>query len=197
MMNTFKIMALAAGVSLLAFVANASTVAVGGTGSTGAGGFTDPAGTVDTNNGAYTQQVTTPASNWVWVENPASDHITYDFTFAFDLTGYDLDTAALAGLWGVDNSGTVDLNGTEVSFLDFGYDAFQTLTAFTDAGATLVDGVNTLTFHATNEGGPGAFRASVTVTADVAPVPLPASLPLLAAGLGGLGLLAKRRKRSA
>jgi hypothetical protein len=195
MFQIFKVITLAAGVSLLALGANAATVAVGGTGTGGAGGFTDPAGTVDTNNGAYTQQVTTPASNWVWVENPASEFITYDFTFTFDLTGFDASTASLEGLWGVDNSGTVDLNGTEVSFLDFGYPAFQTLTAFTDAGATFLDGINTLTFHATNEGGPGAFRASVSV--EAAPVPLPASLPLLGAALAGLGYAATRRKRNA
>ena len=195
MVKVFKVIALAAGVALAALAANASTVAVGGTGSTGAGGFTNPVGTVDTNNGAYTQVATTPASNWVWVEDPASAFITYDFTFTFDLTGYDASTAALAGVWGVDNSGTVDLNGTLVAYLDFGYPAFNTMNPFDDAGAAFLDGVNTLTFHATNSGGPGAVRASVTVTADVAPVPLPASLPLLALALAGLGY-ASRRKRN-
>ena len=194
MVKVFKVLALAAGVTLAALAATASTVAIGGTGSTGAGGFTDPAGTVDTNNGAYTQEITTPASNWVWVENPVSDTITYDFTFTFDLTGFDASTASLAGLWGVDNSGTVDLNGTEVSFLDFGYEAFNQLTAFDDTGAAFVDGINTLTFHATNSGGPGAFRASVSV--EAAPVPLPASLPLLGVALAGLGYVASRRKRN-
>lgn len=35
------------------------------------------------------------------------------------------------------------------------------------------------------------------VRIDVAPIPLPAALPLLLAGLGGLGLLAHRRRRAA
>lgn len=39
------------------------------------------------------------------------------------------------------------------------------------------------------------FRVrSITVETDIAPVPLPAGLPLLAVGLGGLALLRRRRK---
>jgi len=193
---SYKTIALAAVLSLSALAANSATVAIGGTGSTGAGGFNSPAGTVDTNDGAYTQVATTPTSNWVWVNSPLVEYGTLLFTFTFDLTGYNLGSASLAGLWGVDNSGYVDLNGTTVSTLAFGYSAFTQMNAFSDAGATFLAGINTLTFHATNQGGPGAFRASVSVQADALPsaVPLPAGLPLLATGMAGLAALRRKRK---
>lgn len=43
----------------------------------------------------------------------------------------------------------------------------------------------------------GSQLAQVQVTADVAPVPVPAGLPLLLAGLGGLGLVARRKRKLA
>ncbi len=194
MAHIFKTIALAAAVSVMAIAANASTVAAGGTGSTGAGGFINPTGTVDTDNGSYTHVATPQASNWVWVNSPLVEYGTLDFVFKFDLTHFKLNTASLAGLWGVDNSGTVELNGTQVSSLNFGLDAFQAMHAFTQGAATFLAGVNTLTFHATNAGGPGAFRASVVVNAS--PIPLPASLPMLAGALFGFGLLTARKRKA-
>ncbi len=193
----FRSFALALAFSFVGLSADAAIVAIGGTGSTGAGGFTSNIATTDTGNGAYFNGLTTPESDWVWANDPLVEFGDVVFTFVFDLTGYDLSTAALAGLWGVDNSGRVELNGAKISELFFGYPAFQTLTAFSDAGATLNAGVNELKFFTTNSGGPGGFRASVTVTAEPSAVPLPSSLPLLggvAMALAGFGL---RRKRTA
>lgn len=192
MFNTAKSLGLAAVLVAMAASAQAATVAMGGTGSTGAGGFTNPMGTGDTDNGAYSHQVTTPASNWVWVDQPATVVGNLDFIFTFDLTHFKAATASLAGLWGVDNLGTVDLNGTQVSQLTYGYDAFNTLHAFNQGMAMFNAGMNTLTFHTTNTEGPGAFRASVQV--DASPVPVPAGLPLLGAGLAGLAALRRKRR---
>ncbi|PZR00665.1 MAG: hypothetical protein DI533_09020 [Cereibacter sphaeroides] len=191
-----KIIAASAAIVVAGFSAQAATVAIGGTGSTGAGGFTSDLATTDTNNGAYYQGATTPASNWVWANDPLVEYGQVIFTFAFDLTGFNAASATLSGLWGVDNLGEVFLNGTRVSWLDFGYSAFDSLTAFDGTGATFNAGLNELTFFAINAGGPGAFRASVTVSADPIPaaVPLPAALPLLAGAVAAVGFVARRRK---
>lgn len=196
-MSPFRLFAAAALAALLSLPASAATVAVGGTGfgDTYAGGFASSIDTSNTGHPAYNSAPTSPASGWVWATDRAfSEFGTIAFTFAFDLTGYDLGSAALSGLWGVDNQGTIVLNGTQIGSLAFGYPAFRAQNAFAYTGAAFKQGLNELVFTATNAGGPGAFRASVTVTAS--PVPVPASLPLLAGGVLALGVIARRRKRA-
>jgi hypothetical protein len=61
------------------------------------------------------------------------------------------------------------------------------------AFALLDEGVNTLEFG----GGNGDFVTSVAARVRVAPIPLPAALPLLVAGIAGLGLKAQRRRKTA
>lgn len=41
----------------------------------------------------------------------------------------------------------------------------------------------------------GSFEYTYTITTDIAPVPVPATLPLLLGALGGFGVLARRRRR--
>lgn len=69
-----------------------------------------------------------------------------------------------------------------------------------DISGLLVDGVNTFTFDIRDDfsgGDPGTFAVKdFTVTFredDVAPVPLPAALPLMLLGLGGLYGLRRRQ----
>ena len=158
----------------------------------------------DYNNAAYFQGATTPASNWVWGVDPGQD-ATINFTFSFDLTGYDLNTVSLSGLWGVDNYGSVALNGNLVSALPAvtpKYTNFRTLTAYSTSEVSYFNqGMNSLVYSATNDGGPGAFRAAGEVFADFAPappqpasVPAPASLMLVLAGLAGFG--ARKRQKA-
>ena len=124
-------------------------------------------------------------SAWVWDEDVSLSPVT--FTYSFDLTDFAVASASLSGLWGVDNLGSAFLNGTEISSIPFGFDAFETLTVLS-ATTGFLSGVNTLAFVVENTGdfsaiNPAAFRAEVTVTA--APVPLPATALLLLTALGG------------
>lgn len=50
---------------------------------------------------------------------------------------------------------------------------------------------------ANQSGGPGTAIGWALTNANVSPTPIPATLPLFATGLGGLGLLGWRRKRKA
>jgi hypothetical protein len=153
-------------------LANAGLSLQGGTGTNGAGNIVLTNGTVvDTNNNAYFQGATTPASNWVWdSEQSNGENEQLIFTFSFSLAGFDVTTASLSGLWGIDNVGTVLLNGNLLSSLpDVVVENFNTLHAFSAGPGSnaFVSGLNVLTFDVGNRGGPGAFRASVEVTAEV------------------------------
>lgn len=176
---------------------HAATVAIGGTGSTGAGGFTLASGTiVNVSNAAYFNGATTPASNWVWESSRNSSPL--QFLFKFSLSAFQLASATLSGLWGVDNTGEVKLNGTTISSLPNVVSSnFTALTAFSATSSLFTSGLNTLSFDVANFGvnNPAAFRASVEVTA-VAAVPLPATLPLMGGAVMALGVVAKRRKRT-
>ncbi len=176
-------------------LAQAATVAIGTTQVGDTGGI-NAVGTVSTlsSNSAYYSGPAAPGSAWVWSGNSRDvDAATY--TFSFDLTGYDLSTAALSGLWGVDNTGTISLNGNLIASLGAVITAnFNNLNSYgTTTPSFFTAGLNTLRFDLRDAGGQAAFRATGLVTADLSPVPLPASALLLLGGLGGIAAF-KRRK---
>jgi hypothetical protein len=192
-------------VALLAGPMAASAAFIGsyGTGSTGSvtgGTFSADQTVFDVNHVAYFQGATTPASNWVWTTDQ-SGFATINFTFSFDLTGYDLNTVSLSSVWGVDNIGSASLNGNLLSSLpNVVVGNFNVLTAFSTSQASYFNqGMNSLVFNVSNSGGVGAFRAAGEVSADLSPappaeIPAPASLLLVGLGIAGLGLR-KQSKR--
>ena len=180
-------------------LANATLILEGGTGSTGAGNIILNGGgtSVDVGHSAYFNGATTPASDWVW-DLASSDGVAnpLNFTFSFSLAGFDVLTAELTGLWGVDNVGSVFLNGNLLSNLPDvvtgNFNVLHTLSAGPGSSA-FVAGLNVLSFDVGNRGGPGAFRASVKVTADAKPVPEPTTLAIFALGI--MGLASRRFKK--
>lgn len=188
---TAGFIALVATTSHAATVSNVGTF-VGGTDFVSSGG----GALVSAATSSYVPNSAT--SEWVWDENRALSPVT--FTHTFDLTGFNIGTASLTGVWGVDNFGTAFLNGTAISTIPFGYAAFETLTAYGATGG-FVNGLNTLSFVVENPGpygsssNPAAFRAEALIEAS--PVPVPAALPLLVAALASLGALSRRRRTGA
>ena len=141
-------------VLLSPMVATADLIASFGTGSSGSevgGTLTSSEIVFDVNHPAYFQGATTPASNWVWTDDPEG-YADVTFTFDFDLTGFDLDTVVLMGMWGVDNIGSVFLNGNLLSSLPSVIKGnFNVLTAFSANQASLFNqGANSLVFSVGN-----------------------------------------------
>jgi len=196
-MLNVKSLALAAALGVSALGANAATIINVGTSAGTGGPFVGTTGVlVDSDDAAYAGGE--GFSNWVWDAN-GDNTVTY--TVTFNLTSFQIASAVLSGLWGVDNIGTVLLNGVQISELTYGVGAFASLTSYGSSNdGEFMTGVNTLQFVALNDisdtnGGPGpvAFRATVNVSA----IPVPAALPLLAGAVGLLGFGAARRRNKA
>ena len=145
-----------------------------------------------------------PSSSWIWVNADGSGGIgsPYSFEMTFNLTGSQASTAFLSGMWGVDNNGSVDLNGSaatgtgELSLSGGTENNFALFHRFTITGG-FVAGVNTLDFLAEDDFNPGALNVnSLILTATSGSVPEPSSLLMgsISLGLGG-GMVAKKRLR--
>lgn len=191
-------------------IANVSTGLDGGGNLITTGGTTDASWTVDqAAGGTAPAQVTTSSStNWYgsWVasgpnsgwiartaDNTANGAGAYTFHNIFDLTGYDLSTVALSGLWTIDDQGTVDLNGNTVATLGGG--TWTGLSAFSvETGSAFFNqGLNTLNITITsNDNFLEAVRLEGAVTGDLSSAPEPSTTLLL---LGGFAAAAFKLRR--
>lgn len=121
--------------------------------------------------------------------NPFATPYTYRTTF--DLTGFDLSSVAINGMWGTDDLGLdIRINGASTGQTSAG---FTTLVPFSIMSG-FVFGTNTLDFVLSNTGGnwTGLRVDDVTATAD--PIPEPATVTLFGSGL--LALIARQRRRA-
>lgn len=144
--------------------------------------------------------VTPPAgSNWIsaYGRNPNLDPSadgTYDYRLSFFLTN-SATSLTITGDWATDNYGSaILLNGLNAGVPAAG---LSTLTPFTITG-TAPAGWNYLDFEVTNyaqDGGnpTGLLVTNLAGTYTPDPVPEPASLGMLAAGLAALGFMRFRR----
>lgn len=124
------------------------------------------------------------------------------FRQTFDLTGYDATSANLQFRWGGDDTGQVfssrgswtpkfKLNGG--SFVD-GTAGYYVLGNTVTLNSGFVAGLNTIDFYVQGNGVTDGFvLQSVGFTAQ--PVPEPETYALMLAGLGLLGVAARRRKQ--
>lgn len=119
---------------------------------------------------------------------------TYTYRLTFDLTGLDPTTAEITGAWAADNGGvSIRLNGVDTGNVTPGYSA---LTAFTLSGG-FVSGVNTLDFVVDEFAAGGANPTGLRVdglAGTATPIPEPAVLALLGAGLAGFVPIGRRRR---
>ena len=146
-------------------------------------------------NAAYAAE--NPGSRWVsYSGSPFSGVGTFDVTTSFDLTGYDLATAQITGLWGVDNEGTIFLNGisTGISLLGTVTANFNVLHSFSITSG-FQSGINTLSVRVNDTGSPAAVRFdNLVLSADM--VPEPATWAMLVGGFGLVGVASRRRSRA-
>jgi hypothetical protein len=143
-------------------------------------------------------------SQWIWPYETGNAATTdpYTFRLTFDLTGYDVGLASLAGFWGTDNNGSIRMNGVdavgsgELSLSGGGLENFQSFHAFLITSG-FVAGVNTLDFLVVDDENPGGLNVFDLNVMDLeaAAVPEPSSLALSAIGLAiGVQLLRRRTR---
>lgn len=215
---------IAAVAALSAGVASADTIA--GLVNTGAGltsGSTDANYTYSVSSGDYagltgsgvvSNGAADPFPSWLentasssWLIPTADQNVNYSpttastftWTLSFDLTGYDAHTAAFAGRWATDNTGTLLLNGVVISSVSG--NGYNSWTNFSSIGSALVAGVNTLSFVVTdtaaasyNYTGLRVEFASSSATPLASPVPEPETYAMMLAGIAALGFVARRRR---
>ena len=143
-------------------------------------GAPDPHYTWETGSGSVTAVfASNPAnSTWlansstsVWLDNAGNQTLGSNdtYTTSFDLTGFNPASGAMSIAVAVDNNLTdVRLNGVSLGFTLSGNlnSNFQQLHAFPLVTSHFVSGRNQFEFIVANTGGPGGFRAEVSVSAE-------------------------------
>ncbi len=117
-------------------------------------GATAPAQTVYLGNGDWSGRWASDGPNSTWIAvnglttfQPAAP---YSFNLAFDLSGCNLSTVSLSGLWTIDDEGSLSLNGNQIAYLGTGSETSLYSFAVTAGSPFLNQGLNTLTLTITS-----------------------------------------------
>jgi hypothetical protein len=130
-----------------------------------------------------------PGSSWITIDADSVGNapvVPYTYYRTFNLTAADLVTAAISGVWGIDDSGDLKLNGNTISTLVNDYSATTPFSVPAGSGFFAL-GTNTLTITMTSSDN---FLEAVRLEGALNTVPTPAAF------VGGgvmLGLLGVRR----
>ena len=122
----------------------------------------------------------------------ASSNGIYTWSTTFNLAGFDATTASLTGRFAADNSAIAYLNGVQIG-TSGGFTSWSSFAASNNFNA----GVNTLSFVVTNlaqnGGNPTGLRVEF-LSSNVTAVPEADTYAMMMAGLGLMGLIARRKK---
>jgi hypothetical protein len=203
-----KKLALLAAVAFTAFNAHADSIT--GLYNTGIGATTDSHYTVDgqasyiTTNGSFPLDYwfeNNSTSKWLAISpsqgttyDPSADG-TYTWTLNFNIgSQYNASTAAFSGHFAADNKATAYLNGHEIGttggFSAADFRSFSATTGFNTGNNVFSVVVTNL---AQNGGNPTGLRVEFDQS-HVAAVPEAETYAMMLAGLGMLGVVARRRK---
>ncbi len=135
-------------------------------------------------------------SRWIGPVAPSLNGpvANYDYQTTFNLNGLDPSTAVIRGRWSTDNDGIrILLNGVDTgNAVNVG--EFTTWTPFS-ISTGFIAGTNTLDFIVNNACcGYNPTGLRVEMTGMAAPIPEPETYALMLAGLGLLGIAARRKK---
>jgi hypothetical protein len=140
-----------------------------------------------------------PYSSWIGVTAGyvSNGYGPFEYQATFNLSGFNLSTVRITGLWTIDDSGYLLVNGHQVGFLPNSSWFYLWPFTITDTGAMtgwLNQGLNTLQIiTAYTDDAIEGVRLEGTVTSSA--VPVPAALLLFAPGLAGLAAVRRRLKK--
>jgi uncharacterized repeat protein (TIGR01451 family) len=131
------------------------------------------AGSADWNSGWLSDGAN---SDWIAINanQTSNGPAPYSFKLSFDLSGSDLSSVSLSGLWTIDDTGTLSLNGNQIASLDASTSPWRSLHSFlVPAGSPFFkQGLNTLTITMTwNDNNHEGVRLEGTVRSYATPQP--------------------------